>query len=186
MRLELEHGRRSREGGFVLSFWEVLMSMVIVAVVFGSIINGYLIGAKKAQWTGYSLAAQNMSVQAIEQARSAVWDIALGKTEITNMTLNNKVLTLTNGNFIMTGYTTNILDIPWRGSNYVTATNFITVQSFFANGVTNPWIQLQSVQVDTVWPFDGWGNFTIVFYTNSICTFIAPDNRDPATLGDSN
>jgi hypothetical protein len=64
------------------------------------------------------------------------------------------------------------------------ATNFITVQVLFANGVTNPWIQLQSVRVDTVWPFDGWGNFTTQFYTNTICTFIAPDNRDPSTLGD--
>jgi len=190
MRLELEHGRHCcagrarREGGFVLSLWEVLISVVIVAVVFGSIINGYLIGAKKTQWTGYSLAAQSLSLQAVEQVRSAVWDIAMGNTEITNMNLNGKVLTLTNGNWMMTGFTTNIMDIPWHGTNYIVATNFITVQVLFANGVTNPWIQLQSVRVDTVWPFDGWGNFTTQFYTNTICTFIAPDNRDPSTLGD--
>jgi hypothetical protein len=189
MRLKAEAGRRQgahragREGGFVLSFWEVLISVVIVAMVFGTIINGYLIGAKKAQWTGYSLAAQNLSVQAVEQVRSAVWDIALNKIEITNMNLINKVLTVTNGNWVMTGYTTNILDIPWQGTNYVLATNFVTVQVIFANGISNPWVQLQTVRVDTVWPFDGWGNFTLQYYTNSVCTMVAPDNRDPSTLG---
>jgi len=44
-------------------------------------------------------------------------------------------------------------------------------------------VQLQVVRVDTVWPFTGWGNHTLCYYTNSICTFLAPDNRDPSTLG---
>jgi type II secretory pathway pseudopilin PulG len=172
------------EAGFVMTLWEVLIAVVIVAVVFGLIFDGYVTSAKMAQWTGFSLAAQSMAGQAVEQARSAVWDIALQKTEVTNMTLLNKQITYNGINFTMTGYTTNILDIPWKGTNYVMATNYITVQSFFQNGVSNPWVQMQSVTVQTVWPFDGWGNYTLQYYTNTVCTFIAPDNRDPQTLGD--
>ena len=97
------------------------------------------------------------------------------------MTLQGKSLTLSGGNWTMTGYTTNIMDIPWKGTNYVIATNYITIQSIFENGTSNPWVQLQSIRVDTVWPFDGWGNGQT--YTNTICTCIAPDNRDPASLG---
>ncbi len=198
MRLGLKHGRRvcagelrqpvgsvSREAGFVLSLWEVLISIVIVALVFGTIINGYLIGAKKAQWTGYSMAAQTLAIHAVEQTRSAVWDIALQKTEVTNLTLLNKSLTFSGVNWVMSGYTTNVMDIPWKGTNYIVATNYITIQTLFQNGTSNPWVQMESVRVDTVWPFDGWGNFSVQYFTNTAFTYIAPDNRDPASLGGS-
>jgi hypothetical protein len=195
MRLTLKHGGSpgrarkpagviSRESGFTCTFWEVLIAMIIVALVCGTIFNGYVMGAKRGQWTGYSLAAQSLCVQSVEQVRSAVWDIAMGNTEITNMTLFNKTLTVSGPNWVMTGYTTNILDIPWKGTNYVMATNFITVQTFFENGTSNPWVQMQSIQVQTVWPFDDWGNFSIKYYTNTACSYMAPDNRDPSTLGD--
>lgn len=173
-----------REAG--LTFWDVLISMVIVALVFGSIINGYLAGAKKAQWSGYSLAAQSLTLHAVEQARSATWDGNLN-VQITNMTLQNKTFTNTSANtWRMTGYTTNIMDIPWQAGNYVVATNYITIQTLFANGITNPWVQLQMVTVNTVWPFNGWGNFSVQYYTNTIISYIAPDNRDPLTLGVNN
>ena len=55
--------RRARRGeaAFIGTFWEVLIAIVIVAVLFGSIINGYLSTAVRAQWTAYSLAAQSLS-----------------------------------------------------------------------------------------------------------------------------
>ena len=162
---------------------EILVAVFIVATVFGTVIDGYIVGAKKAQWSGYSLAAQSLSLHSVEQVRSAVWDIAIQKTEVTNMNLLNKSITVTGNNWKMTGYTTNIMDIPWKGTNYVMATNYITVQTLFSNGTTNPWVQLQSIRVDTVWPFIGWGNFSLVYYTNTSFTYMAPDNRDPASLG---
>lgn len=196
MRLELEQCQKKctrqerragapagSEAGFVCSFWEVLICVVIVALVFGTIFNGYLIGAKRAQWSGYSLAAQSLCVQTLEQTRSAVWDIAFSKVEITNMNLASKTLTVSGPNWTMTGFTTNIMDIPWKGTNYVMATNYITITTIFENGTSNPWVQLQSIRVDTVWPFDGWGSFSTQIFSNSVCTFMAPDNRDPASLG---
>jgi len=174
----------ARRSEAALTLWEVLIAIVIVMVVFASIINGYVFGARATQWTGYALAAQTLSSQCLEQARSAVWDPAMsGKpTEVTNMALMNYSITYNGANWTLTGYTTNILDIPWKGTNFVVATNYITIQQFYANNDSSVQVQLQSVQVNTVWPFNGWGNFRINYYTNSICTYLGPDNRDPSTL----
>jgi len=164
--------------------WEVLIAFVIVAVAFGTIVGGYMSGATKAQWSGYSLAAQTMASHTLEQTRSAKFDCSsTNGMEITNMTLFSKSLVVSSTNWIMTGYTTNILDVPWSSTNYVMATNFISVRLLFANGVTNPWVQMQMVRVDTVWPFTGWGKLAFRTYTNTVCTMLAPDNRDPLTLG---
>ena len=171
-------GKKRKAG---ISLVEVVISVSIVALVFGAILNGYISTAKKVEWTGYSLAAQSLGVQTLERARSAVWDISLKKNELTNMTLlssnwNNSTLTYT-------GYMTNILDVPIIGTNVVMATNFVSIQQFNISGNTNVQIWLQLIRVDTVWPFTGWGRNIIKYYTNSIGTYIAPDNRDPTTLG---
>ncbi len=173
---------RWRERGFVCTFWEVLIAVVIVAMVFGTIINGYIASATMAQWTGYSLAAQQVGIQCLEQTRSAVWDIALGKNEITNLTLLNSSWNASNQTY--TGYTTNILAVPYKGTNYVMVTNFITVQMIYENMSSNVPVQLEMVRVDTVWPFYDWGHFSSTsLYTNSVASYMAPDNRDPSTLG---
>jgi prepilin-type N-terminal cleavage/methylation domain-containing protein len=168
------------KGGF--TFMEVLIALIIVAVVFGSIINGYLVSSVRGQWTGYSLAAQSLSLQIIEQARSAVWDGGSGNNEVTNLTLFGR-----SGDGVstpLTGYTTNILDVPWKGTNAVPATNYVTIRKFSEdNNATAGWPQVQMIRVDTVWPFTGWGNFSVKYYTNTVCTYIAPDNRDPKDLG---
>ena len=165
-----------------LTLVELLVSIVLVAVVFGTIVNSYISSAIMAEWTGYSLAAQQIGVQCLEQSRSAVWDIALGKCEITNMALINSSWNASNLTY--TGYTTNILDVPYKGTNYVMVTNFITIQTIYENNSSNVPVQLQVIRVDTVWPFNRWGNYSIAaLYTNSIATYIAPDNRDPTTLG---
>ena len=167
--------RNRGEAGFVLTLTEVLISVVIVAIVFGTIINGYLIGAKRLEWSGYSLAAQSSGLEVVEQARAAVWDISIGKNELTNITLLNRNYNVTTAT--LTGYQTNIMDIPWKGNNYTIATNFIFIQTIYENNNSNVPVQIQVLRVDTVWPYTGWGNFARRYYTNSICTFIAPDNR---------
>jgi type II secretory pathway pseudopilin PulG len=167
---------RRKEGGF--TFMEVLVALLIVVMVFGAIINGYLSSAIRGQWTGYSLAAQSLALETIEQARSAKWDGTnneLMSIPLLGSSYNSTTLTYS-------GYTTNILDIPWKGTNYVMATNYVTIRMFKENNDTIP-VQLQMVRVDTVWPFTSWGNFSVKYYTNTICTLMAPDNRNPADLG---
>jgi Tfp pilus assembly protein PilV len=185
MRLNSQHNQvraiRGRRGAAGFTFAEVLISVIIVALVFATIINGYLAGAKRTQWTGYSLAAQSLSVECLEQMRSAVWDIAMGKNEVTNLTLIGKSYDSTRSTW--SGYTTNILDVPWKGTNYIMATNYISIQLLYENNATNVPVQLQLIRVDTVWGFNGWGRFADMYYTNTTCTYIAPDNRDPSTLG---
>ena len=173
--------RRRREAGFILTFWEVLISVIIVALLFGTIINGYLATAVREEWTGYSLAAQSLAVKTIDQARAAVWDIALGKNELTNMALISASWNA--GTMTYSGYMTNVLDLPYKGGNYVLATNFVTIQLINEPGVPANTVQVQSIRVDTVWPFTGWGKHAAQCYTNSIYTFIGPDNRDPSSLG---
>ena len=179
-------GRNRREAGFILSFWEVLVCVILVAMAFGTILNGYVGGARMMQWSGYSLAAQSLSGQMVEQVRAAVWDIAIQKTEVTNMNLMGKSFTATAGGWKFTGYNTNILDVPWKGTNIVLVTNYVTVQQIYENNYTNISVQLQMIRVDTVWPFLGWGPYILAYYTNSVGTFMAPDNRDPSTLGVAN
>jgi hypothetical protein len=187
MRLKQEQvsGCRKHKACLAFSLFEVLIAFVIVAATFGTIVGGYVSGATKAQWSGYSLAAQTVSVHVLEQARAATWDTAGNNVQIMSLSMNNKATNYpgTPGTWNITGYTTNILDVPWNSTNYVVVTNFITISQLFVNNVTNPFIQLQMVRVDTVWPFAGWGRFARGTYTNTVCTLIAPDNRDPSTLG---
>jgi prepilin-type N-terminal cleavage/methylation domain-containing protein len=191
MRLDFHNRRRRADlkqprGGAAFTLPEVMVSVVIVALVFGAIINGYLSGATESQWSGYYLAAQSASNEGLEKAHSAVWDIALQKNEVANLSLTGYASNSTAlGGYIITGYTTNILDIPWKGTNYVIATNFYTITLFPENNYSNLPVQLQLIRVDTVWPFSDWGKFSVMYYTNTTCTYIAPDNRDPSTLGGS-
>lgn len=176
-------GSQKRKMGLTLV--EVVISVAIVALLFGVILTCYTTTATRLEWTGYSLAAQSLGVQILEQARSAKWDMSLGTNavnEITNITLlspswNNSTLTYS-------GYTTNVLDVPIKGTNNVVlATNFVTIQQFNISGTNSVQINMESIQVDTVWPFNGWGKFGVIYYTNSIGTYLAPDNRDPTSLG---
>jgi hypothetical protein len=178
----------ARRGTAAMTFMEVLIALLIVVMVFGAIINGYISSAIRGEWTGYSLAAQSMGLEAIEQARSAKWDT--GINEVTNLAVFNPNYNSTTHTF--TGYTTNVLDVPMKANSPILATNFISIRMFNENNDPNPNMpQLQMIRVDTVWPFVGWNgfagtnrsSFVQTYYTNTVCTLIAPDNRNPLTLG---
>lgn len=175
--------RRGLRGVAGLTLVEVLISLVIVALVFGSIIQGYVTSGKITEWSGYSLAAQSLAVQTLEQVRSATWDPQMNKCEVTNIPLLGWTLSYS-GSGAWTnysGYQISILDVPWKSNNYVMATNYVNFKmvSFASN--TN--VQAILARVDTVWQFTGWGYANPVTYTNTVCTFFAPDNIDPALLG---
>ncbi len=155
------------------------MAAVIVVVVYGAILVCYIQTGLRAQWSGYSLAAQSLSMEQIQQARAAVWDPALtNKNEITNLNLTS--WSYTSSNQTWTGFATNILDVPYASTNFIVATNFVSVQLINLNNTTNPFIQVVMIRCDTVWPFQyRAGN---LFFTNTACTLMAPDNRDPNAL----
>lgn len=153
---------------------EVLISAAIVALVFGGIINCYIQAGVRIQWTGYSLAAQSMANQVLEQARAASWDPAARTGPINNLTNLNLMATSYDAvNRIYKGYSAQILDVPYSSTNYFMATNFVTVQMVYVNA--DPKVQMQFVRVDTVWPF--YLRRTIQYFTNTVSTMVAPDDR---------
>jgi hypothetical protein len=139
------------------------------------IIKVYIQSGLRAQWSGYSLAAQSLATEQIEQARSAMWDPAGGKNEITQLNLSMRSFTTNSLSQTLSGYTTGILDIPYRSTNYVIATNYVSIQLFYLNGQTNPPIQVYLIRVDTVWPF--FYRSGINYFTNTGATLLGPDNR---------
>jgi hypothetical protein len=154
---------------------EVVIALAIIMVVFSGIILAYTQASYRAEWSGYSLAAESLAMKQIEQARSARWDPAnpAGTNEIYTLNLLNPNRTAAN---VFTGYSWTNLDLPSFGTNVARATNYVTVQPVSsANAASNI-----MVRVDTVWRFR-WRT-TTKYYTNTICTYLAPDNKDPADL----
>lgn len=175
MNLRTTAGNSKQAAAFTLA--EVVISIAIAAIVFGGIITAYIQTTRRAEWSGYSLAAQALAIQQLEQARSGIWDSSLGKNEITNLALNN--WNYNAATRVVTGYSWTNLDLPVSGGNFVRATNYVTITMLMNVGGV-PAVSLQMVQVDTVWPFMT-GN-TNRLYTNTISTYLAPDNRDVSTF----
>jgi prepilin-type N-terminal cleavage/methylation domain-containing protein len=182
MRLTLSKTLEPRRQYSAFTLAEVVIAIAIVAIVYGGMFMAYTQSTKRAQWTGYSLAAQALAIQQIEQARAAVWDPSKPENDFTNLNLISPHLTGGSTNYIYTGYTWTNLDLPTAGGNFVTATNYVTIRMLNYTNITA--VQLQMVRVDTVWPFT-WGSgaaMTTRLYTNTTCTYEAPDNRDNSTL----
>lgn len=161
--------------GFTLI--EVMVSLAIIVVLFGGILTAYIQTSRQAEWAGYSLAAQAIGIQQIEQARSAVWDYSIGKNELTNLNLMG--WSYNTSTKVGKGYSTNVLDLPISGTNAVIATNFVTVKILGLTGLTN--VQVQMVTVETVWPLLTL-RYGKRFYTNTTASYFGPDNRDPSSL----
>ncbi len=171
---------RKRASGSAAAFTlvEVVTAISIAAVTFGGIIYSYVQTARRAEWAAYSLAGQSLAIQQLEQARSAVWDPSIGKNEITNLNLvgwsyNNSTKT-------GRGYSWAVLDVPISGTNVLHATNYVTVELLYLNGSTMPPVQVYMVRVDTVWRFSA--GLQNQFFTNTACTYLAPDNRDHTSI----
>jgi hypothetical protein len=124
------HGQRPREAAFTLA--EVVVAIAIVTLAFGGVICGYVITGDRAQWSAYSLAAQSLAMQGVEQARAAKWDPkawpAVDELGVTNYT------------------EVDMLDVPVSGK-VVQATNYISVT------VVSQDPPLRQLRADCVWSF---------------------------------
>src|ERR1035441_9607134 len=154
--------------GFTLV--EVVISLAIVTLLFNGILTAYIQSNRQAEWAGYSLAAQAIGIQQIEQARSAVWDFNVN--QLTNLNLQS--WTFNAATQMGTGYTTNVLDVPISGTNIVIATNYVSLKMLNLTGLPN--IQVQMVTVDTVWPFQSYTGRRV--FTKRTASYIGPDSRD--------
>lgn len=148
-------GRRAGVRAFTLA--EVMISLAIAGVLFAGLITAYVQSSYRAEWSGYSLAAQSLAVQQLEQARAADWDISTIpiKNEITN------VPTITAA----------ILDLPVNGTNVIWATNYTTITSVPITNTLGASVYM--VRVDTAWPFIWAGKRS--YFTNTVADYFAPD-----------
>ena len=171
--------RRRRRLAAGITLMEVVMATAVVAMVFGGVIRAYIQAGMRIEWTGYSLAAQQMANSVVEQAKAATWDPTRAsgpQNDLTNLCLISPSYTSTNLTY--SGYLNGVLDIPYNSTNAVTCKSYVTVQMLYLTGNTN--IPSQFIRVDTVWPFRLRGNN--VYFTNTVCTMVAPDNATPGSF----
>lgn len=154
MRIKKNSPAEAKTAAQAYALPEVLISIGIMVLIYGSAIMAYIQTDKRAEWTGYSLEAQALSIRQLEQARAAKWDTQSA----------NPVDLSTN---IFTRWT-NILDMPYSGGNYVYATNLTSV-STVTNIAGTPPVLVHMFWVDTVWNWRG------RLFTNTTVTYRAPN-----------
>ena len=129
-----------------------MISVVIITMFFATVLLTYTRAQQRAQWSGYSLAAQAQSTRQLEEFRAVLWDTQ--STPITDNTTNIPTpLVLP-------------LDLPITGTNVVYATNYATVTTLsnFGNNA-----QVKMIVINTVWPWNGKS------FTNTVVDYRAPD-----------
>ena len=144
-------GRFARRGKAGITLVEVVLSLAIMGISLGAIVMGYTMSARRAEWSAYSLAANSLAMQRLEQCRAAKWDL------LTTPIVDELVST----NFPVKQC---ILDIPISGVNIAYATNRTTITSVSASP------PLRMIRSDCVWKFKNQGLFT-----NTLITYRAPD-----------
>ena len=140
-----------QRGGFTLA--EVVVAIAVATLSFGGVIYGYVLTADRAQWSAYSLAAQSLAMQGVEQARGAKWDPkawpAVDELGVTNYT------------------EVDTLDVPVSGQP-VQATNYISVTTVS----TDP--PLRQLRADCVWRLYN-GRRSRGPFTNTVVTLRTTD-----------
>ena len=146
-------GSKARTAAFTLA--EVVICVGIMMFVFAAIITSYIQTSYRAEWSGFSLAAQSSAIQQLEAAKSAVWD-PLQTPVMDQISQLPRV-------------TTTLLDLPVVTTNIIYATNYTTVTPL----TTSQGYSLYFVKVDTAWPFR-WKN-QVTYFTNTVADYFAPD-----------
>jgi hypothetical protein len=125
------------------------MCFAVMSLVIGGILTANTNSSFYAERAGYALAAQALTVQAVERVRAATWDT--GATPVVDTTTN------------FPATTTAILELPIAGTNAVYATNTLSVSTITV--CTNPACYVKMIQVTTTWPWKGqvMSNFMVAY-----------------------
>ena len=137
--------------GFTLA--EVVVAIAVATLSFGGVIYGYVLTADRAQWSAYSLAAQSLAMQGVEQARGAKWDPkawpSVDELGVTNYT------------------EVDLLDVPVSGQP-VQATNYVSVTTVSQDP------PLRQLRADCVWNLRN-GRRSRGPFTNTVITLRTAD-----------
>src|SRR5205809_7741697 len=101
---------------------EVVIAMAITVMSLAGVIMGYIFAIRQAEWSAYSLAAQSLATQRLEQTRAAKWDPRASPPVDELVATNFPTIS------------TNILDMPVSGTNIAYATNFSTITDVSSGG----------------------------------------------------
>ena len=147
----LRRGCLRSQRAFTLA--EVAVAMSITVMSMAGVIAGYIFATRQAECSAFSLAAQALATQRLEQTRAAQWE-PRQSPPLDELVTNN-----------FPTVPTNRLDMPISGTNITYATNFTTITDL-QPVVGYP---LKMIRVDCVW------SFRQRAYTNTIVTYRAPD-----------
>ncbi|MEP6663470.1 MAG: hypothetical protein ABJC04_07365 [Verrucomicrobiota bacterium] len=128
---------------------EVMISLAISSLLIGGILYGYALATKRSEWSAYSLAANALALQRMEQVRSSKYDSSAAIDEVVTANFPTTIAVLD----------TTSAGIPVKATNYTT----IALVS-----VDPP---LKSIQVDCVWYFAPRQRL----FTNTLVTYRAPE-----------
>ena len=135
--------------GFTLV--ETLISILIMGLVFAGTLLAYTRAAERAEWSGYSLAAQAQCTRVMEQFHSVLWDTQVYPNHDDTTNIPSPQIT--------------VLDLPMKGTNAVWVTNTCAVAAFTNSGPS----YFKMITVQTTWPWKG------RTFTNILVTYRAPD-----------
>jgi prepilin-type N-terminal cleavage/methylation domain-containing protein len=142
--------RASNRSGFTLV--ETMMSLVIIAMFFSTVLVGYMGTTNQAIWTGYSLAATAQATRQLEEFRAVLWDTqSIPVVDNTTNIPSRLVLPL---------------DLPVSGTNVLYATNIATVTTLTNLGSG---AMAKMIVITTTWPFQG------KTFTNTLVDYRSPD-----------
>jgi len=122
-----------------------------MGLVFAGTLLAYTRAAERAEWAGYSLAAECLGMRQLERFHAVLWDTQT--LPIVDNTTNIPMTVVAP------------LDLPMSGTNAVWATNFTTVSAFTNAGPS----YYKMIRVDTVWPWK------TRLFTNTMVTYRCPD-----------
>ena len=142
--------QKARTQAFTLV--ETVIALAVGALILGGLVLGYVMSTQRAEWSAYSLAAQSLAIQRVEQARAVKWDPQAYPPQPDLLVPSNFPPSR------------EILDIPMTGGQLIYATNYTTITD-----IPGP-SPVRMVRVDCVWRFGARGVFT-----NTIATYRAPD-----------
>jgi len=140
---------QARQSGFTLA--ETMVSIMILGLVFAGTLLAYTRATQRAEWSGYSLAAQALCEKSLEQFHAVLWD--------------TQVLPIHDDTTNIPLVSTSIMDIPISGTNVVWATNTATITSWTNAGPS----YVKMINVKTTW----WWNGRV--FTNQLVTYRCPD-----------
>jgi type II secretory pathway pseudopilin PulG len=142
------------KAGAAFTLVELVISIAILALAMSGMIYGYFQTNYRAEWSSMSLAVQALTVQSVEQARAARWDVYSSASP----GLSPDELGVGTNTIIFT----NAVLVPSSGRS-VSITNTLRISTI----TTIPKPAVRQIRSDSTWYFP----LTATWYTNTVITY---------------